>query len=129
MSHRLRFTSLRDLTRTRKPLVREITRHTQRIQKTIEEVNITLTAVISDILEQPHATQRGHLLARCGQIGSSQCPEHAPLVFGGRRQRLFRLTRLACPPGALHHAPNPEVAPLEEVMTGHGMNATSGHEG
>lgn len=42
--------ALRDLTRTRKQLVREITRHTQRIQKTLEDANVKLTAVISDIL-------------------------------------------------------------------------------
>jgi transposase len=41
---------LRDLTRTRKQLVREITRHTQRIQKTLEDANIKLTEVASDIL-------------------------------------------------------------------------------
>jgi transposase len=43
---------LRDLTRTRKQLVREITRHTQRIQKTLEDANVKLTEVISDILGQ-----------------------------------------------------------------------------
>jgi transposase len=42
--------ALRDLTRTRKQLVREITRHTQRIQKTLEDANVKLTEVISDIL-------------------------------------------------------------------------------
>jgi transposase len=41
---------LRDLTRTRKQLVREITRHTQRIQKTLEHANVKLTEIISDIL-------------------------------------------------------------------------------
>jgi transposase len=41
---------LRDLTRTRKQLVREITRHTQRMQKTLEDANVKLTEVISDIL-------------------------------------------------------------------------------
>ncbi len=41
---------LRDLTRTRKQLVREIARHTQRIQKTLEDTNIKLTEAISDIL-------------------------------------------------------------------------------
>ena len=41
---------LRDLTRTRKQLVRESSRHTQRIQKTLEDANIKLTEVISDIL-------------------------------------------------------------------------------
>ncbi len=40
---------LRDLTRTRKQLVREIARHTQRIQKTLEDANVKLTEAISDI--------------------------------------------------------------------------------
>lgn len=41
---------LRDLTRTRKQLVRELSRHTQRIQKTLEDANLKLTEVVSDIL-------------------------------------------------------------------------------
>jgi transposase len=41
---------LRDLTRTRKQLVREIGRHTQRLQKILEDANIKLTETISDIL-------------------------------------------------------------------------------
>jgi transposase len=41
---------LRDLTRTRTQLVREIRRHTQRLQKTLEDANIKLTEVISDVL-------------------------------------------------------------------------------
>ena len=41
---------LRDLTRTRKQLVREITRHTQRIQKTLEDANVKLTQIVSDPL-------------------------------------------------------------------------------
>src|SRR3954468_20743102 len=41
---------LRDLTRTRKQLVREIAQHTQRIQKALEDANIKLTAVISNVL-------------------------------------------------------------------------------
>lgn len=41
---------LRDLTRTRKQLTREITRHTQRIQKTLEDANVKLTEVISSVL-------------------------------------------------------------------------------
>jgi len=40
---------LRDLTRTRKQLVREIAQHTLRIQKTLETANIKLTAVLADI--------------------------------------------------------------------------------
>jgi transposase len=41
---------LRSLMRTRKQLVREQTSHVQRIQKTLEEANIKLDAVIADIL-------------------------------------------------------------------------------
>ena len=41
---------LRDLTRTRKQLVREIARHTQRLQKTLEDANVKITGVISDVL-------------------------------------------------------------------------------
>ena len=41
---------LRALTRTRKQLVREQTRHTQRIQKTLAEANIRLDSVLSDIM-------------------------------------------------------------------------------
>ena len=41
---------LRDLTRTRKQLVREMARHTQRVQKTLEDANVKLTEAISDVL-------------------------------------------------------------------------------
>ena len=41
---------LRVLLRTRKQLVREKTRHTQRIHKTLEDANIKLDAVLSDVL-------------------------------------------------------------------------------
>src|SRR5256885_9090995 len=41
---------LRALTRNRKQLVREQTRHVQRIEKTLAEANIKLSSVISDIM-------------------------------------------------------------------------------
>ncbi len=41
---------MRDLLRTRKQFVRERTGHTQRIQKTLEDANIKLDSVISDIV-------------------------------------------------------------------------------
>jgi len=41
---------LRSLLRTRKQLTREQTRHVQRIQKTLEEANIKLNSVITDIM-------------------------------------------------------------------------------
>jgi transposase len=40
----------RDLTRTRKQLVREIGQHTLRIQKVLEDANLKLTSVISDVM-------------------------------------------------------------------------------
>lgn len=41
---------LRDLTRTRKQWVREKTQHTQRLQKVLEDANIKLDNVLSDVL-------------------------------------------------------------------------------
>jgi transposase len=41
---------MRDLLRTRKQFVRERTSHQQRIQKTLEEANIKLDSIISDVL-------------------------------------------------------------------------------
>ena len=41
---------LRDLTRTRKQLVREIAQHTLRLQKTLETANVKLTSVLTNIL-------------------------------------------------------------------------------
>lgn len=41
---------LRDLTRTRTQLVREAGRHTQRIQKTLEDANIKLTSILTDVM-------------------------------------------------------------------------------
>jgi len=41
---------LRDLTRTRKQLVREIAQHSLRIQKVLEDANIKLGSVLSDVL-------------------------------------------------------------------------------
>ena len=41
---------LRALMRTRKQMIREVARNTQRIQKALEDANIKLTGVVSDIL-------------------------------------------------------------------------------
>ena len=40
---------LRDLTRTRKQLMREIAQHKQRIQKVLEDANVKLASVVSDV--------------------------------------------------------------------------------
>ena len=59
---------LRDLTRTRKQLVREIARHTQRLQKTLEDANVKLTRVVTDILGGafPISRSRAHTHRRHG---------------------------------------------------------------
>lgn len=41
---------LRELTRTRKQLVREIARHTQRMQRLLDSANLKITGLITDIL-------------------------------------------------------------------------------
>jgi transposase len=41
---------LRDLTRPRKQLVRQVARHTLRIQKTLEDAQLKITGVVSDLL-------------------------------------------------------------------------------
>jgi hypothetical protein len=41
---------LRDLTRTRTQLTREVAQHVLRIQKTLEDANVKLVSVISDIM-------------------------------------------------------------------------------
>src|SRR5262247_4544888 len=43
---------LRDLTRTRKQLVREIAQHALRIQKVLEDANLKLASVLTDVLGQ-----------------------------------------------------------------------------
>jgi transposase len=43
---------LRDLTRTRKQLVRERSQHVQRLQKVLEDANVKLASVVSDIVGQ-----------------------------------------------------------------------------
>lgn len=53
---------LRDLTRTRKQLVREVAQHTLRIQKTLEDANIKLSSVLSDLLGQSGRAILGALL-------------------------------------------------------------------
>ena len=43
-------TALRELTRTRKQFVREVARHTQRIQKILDVANLKITGLVTDVL-------------------------------------------------------------------------------
>src|SRR3954468_18708717 len=53
---------LRTLTRTRKQLVREKSQHVQRIQKTLEDANIKLASVLSDIMGTSGRAMLGALI-------------------------------------------------------------------
>jgi transposase len=54
---------LRDLTRTRKQLVREISQHSLRIQKTLEDANLKLGSVLSDVLGKSGRAILGAIVA------------------------------------------------------------------
>ena len=74
---------LRDLTRTRKQLVGEIARHTQRLQKTLEDANVKLTRVVTDILgasgpgDPRGADRRGDRSRAAGRL-HRRAPEGQP---------------------------------------------------
>ena len=78
---------LRDLTRTRKQLVREISQHTLRIQKVLEDANIKVGSVLSSILGR---SGRAMLTAI---IEGEQDPERlARLALGTARKKVPQLT-------------------------------------
>lgn len=72
---------LRDLTRTRKQLVREIAQHALRIQKVLEDANIKLGSVLSDVLT---ASGRAILWAI---IGGDSDPERLTDLARGTARR------------------------------------------
>lgn len=73
---------LRDLTRTRTQLAREVAQHIQRIQKTLEDANIKLTSVISNIIGTSGRRMLKAMIAgetnpaKLAQLGSTRlkCP-------------------------------------------------------
>jgi transposase len=74
---------LRDLTRTRTQLMREAARHIQRIQKVLEDANIKLTSLISDI-----AGVSGRRILKAMVAGETNVEKLAAL--GSRRLRCSR---------------------------------------
>jgi transposase len=81
-----RIQELRDLTRTRKQLVREISQHTLRIQKTLEDANIKVASVLSSIL----GTSGRAMLEAI--IAGQDDPEHlADLAVGTARRKRAEL--------------------------------------
>lgn len=73
---------LRDLTRTRKQLVREISQHTLRIQKVLEDANLKIASVLSEILGQSGRAMLGAIIA-----GEEDPQRLADLARGSARQK------------------------------------------
>ncbi len=69
---------LRDLTRTRKQLVRDMVQHKQRIQKVLEDANVKLDSVVSDLLGAS-----GRRILRAMTAGE-QTPDNLAALAGER---------------------------------------------
>jgi len=67
---------LRDLTRTRKQLVREISQHSSRIQKILEDANLKLGSVLSDVLGKSGRAILNAIIA--GQTSPEKLVDLAP---------------------------------------------------
>ena len=73
---------LRDMTRTRKQLVREISQHTLRIQKTLEDANLKVASVLSNVMGQSGRAMLDALVA-----GESDPGRLASLARGNARKK------------------------------------------
>ena len=77
---------LRDLTRTRKQLVREVAQHNLRIQKTLEDANLKVGSVLSDILGKS-----GRAILQAIVAGESDPAKLADFAFGNAKRRRTEL--------------------------------------
>ena len=82
----VRIQQLRDLTRTRKQLVREISQHSLRIQKVLETANIKLASVLSDVLGQSGRAMLNAIIA-----GEDNPERLADLAKGTARKKCSAL--------------------------------------
>ena len=81
-----RIQELRDLTRTRKQLVREISQHSSRIQKTLEDANLKLGSVLSNVLGKS-----GRAILTAIIAGQSDPEKLADLAEGTARKKRAEL--------------------------------------
>jgi transposase len=89
---------LRDLTRTRKQLVREISQHTLRIQKTLEDANIKVASVLSSVL----GTSGRAMLAAI--VAGEEDPDRlADLAVGNARKKKGELVEALRGRATPHH--------------------------
>ncbi len=89
---------LRDLTRTRKQLVREVSQHSLRIQKTLEDANIKLGSVLSDVLGHSGRAILNALIA-----GESDPERLADLARGNARKKRTELVQALHGRISAHH--------------------------
>jgi transposase len=82
---------LRDLTRTRKQLVREIAQHTLRIQKTLEDANIKVASVLSSILGASGRAMLAALIA--GETDPERLADLAQGTARNKRRELIEALR------------------------------------
>jgi len=61
---------LRDLTRTRKQLVREVSQHSLRIQKTLEDANLKLGSVLSNVLGRRRGAKKAILAVAASMLNA-----------------------------------------------------------
>lgn len=73
---------LRDLTRTRKQLMREVAQHAMRIQKVLEDANLKLGSVLSDVLGKS-----GRAILQALIAGESDPEKLADLAQGNARKK------------------------------------------
>ena len=89
---------LRDLTRTRKQLVREVSQHSLRIQKTLEDANIKLGSVLSDVLGHSGRAILNALIA-----GETDPERLADLARGNARKKRSELIQALHGRISAHH--------------------------
>jgi transposase len=82
---------LRDLTRPRKQLVREISQHSLRIQKTLEDANLKVASVLSNILGASGRAMLAALLA--GEADPERLADLAPGTARNKRRELIEALR------------------------------------
>jgi transposase len=81
-----RIQELRDLTRTRKQIVREISQHTLRIQKTLEDANIKVASVLSNVIGKSGRAMLAAMIA-----GEDRPEVLAALAMGTARRKREQL--------------------------------------
>jgi transposase len=89
---------LRDLTRTRKQVVREISQHSQRIQKTLEDANLKVASVLSDVLGASGRAMLNAIIA-----GEDDSERLADLAKGQARRKKAELVEALRGRVTAHH--------------------------